>query len=61
MNPHFTTDGHTYYPANTLAVSICDEMKRIKLSDTDIIMLRAMGHDPRLTNGKRIGGVDINV
>jgi len=61
MNPHFTTDGHEYWPANVVAVKLCEEMRRMKLNSTDIITLRAMGHDPRLTNGQRIGGIDINV
>ncbi len=63
MNPYptFQPDGAEYLPANGKANELCDKLKRLRLSMTDIIMLRAMGHDPRLTNGARIGGIDINV
>lgn len=61
MTPHFTTDGQTYYPANKDAVALCAVLSRAKLSSVDIITLRAMGHDPRMTNGERIGGIDICV
>jgi hypothetical protein len=63
MNPYptFTQADSNFLPSNGKANELCDKLKKLRLSMTDIITLRAMGHDPRLTNGERIGGIDICV
>lgn len=48
-----------YLPANKKAIGLCEELKRMELTMTDIVMLRAMGHDCRLTNGQPIGVIEI--
>jgi len=63
MNPYptFTQADRDFLPSNGKATELCEKLGRLRLSMTDMVTARAMGYDPRLTNGERIGGIDICV
>lgn len=59
-NALFTTDGHSYYPANKDAVAICCILSKMKLKEEDMLSVRSKGYIPRTANGEEIERVRID-
>lgn len=48
-----------YYPANKNAVAECAKLSRMKLRDSDMVVVISNGYRAFLTNGQEIGKVNI--